>query len=65
MFHTYQVIFSDIFALFLAQNFKTKVLTAQKKSTFRVYVLYYTKELHTFHFLFHLLLTITRFSPQI
>ena len=31
MFHTYQVIFSDIFALFLAQNIKTKVLTAQKK----------------------------------
>ena len=29
MFHTYYVIFCDIFALFLAQNFKTKVLTAQ------------------------------------
>ena len=30
MFHAYYMIFSDIFALFLAQNFKTKVLTAQK-----------------------------------
>ena len=28
--------FSDIFAFLLAQNFKTKLLTAQKKSTFRV-----------------------------
>ena len=31
MIHTYDV----IFALFLAQNFKTKVLTTHKKSTFR------------------------------
>ena len=30
LLHTYQVILSDIFALFLAQNFKAKVLTAQK-----------------------------------
>ena len=30
MFHTYCVIFSDDFALFLAQNFKIKVLTTQK-----------------------------------
>ena len=27
---TYYMIFSDIFALFLAQNFKPKVLTTQK-----------------------------------
>ena len=37
MFHTYYVIFSDMFALFLAQNFINKVLTA-KKSTFRMSV---------------------------
>ena len=30
MFQTYYVIFSRIFVLFLAQNFKTKVLTALK-----------------------------------
>ena len=34
MFHTYYVIFCDIFALFLAQHFKTKVLTAQKNLLF-------------------------------
>ena len=34
--HKYQVIFSDIFPLFLAQNYKTKVLTVQKKSSFRM-----------------------------
>ena len=34
--HTYYLIFGVILALFLAQNFKTKVLTAQKKSTFRM-----------------------------
>ena len=28
--------FGVIFALFLEQNFKTEVLTAQKKSTFRM-----------------------------
>ena len=39
LLHTYQVILSDIFALFLAQNFKTKVLTAQK-STFRMFKRY-------------------------
>ena len=38
IFHAYLVIFNDIFAFFLAQNFKTKVLTAQKKSTFRMSV---------------------------
>ena len=32
------MIFSGIFPLFLAQNFKTKLLTAQKKSTFRMSV---------------------------
>ena len=37
IFHTCYIFFSDIFALFLAQNFKTKVLTAQK-STFRMSV---------------------------
>ena len=30
LFHAYELILSDIFAIFLAQNFKTKVLTAQK-----------------------------------
>ena len=35
-FHTYKLIFSDIFALFLAPN---KVFTVQKKSTFRMSVL--------------------------
>ena len=30
IFHTYYVIFCEIFALFLAQDFKTKVLTVQK-----------------------------------
>ena len=32
MFHTYKVIFCDILELFLAQNFKTKVLTVQKNN---------------------------------
>ena len=38
MIHTYYVIFGVICALFLAQNFKIKVLTARKKkkSTFRM-----------------------------
>ena len=36
MFHTYFMIFSENFLLFLAQNFKTKVFTAPKKSTFRM-----------------------------
>ena len=30
MFHTYCVTFNEIFALFVTQNFKIKVLTAQK-----------------------------------
>ena len=30
MFHTYYVILSNLFALFLAQNLKTKLLTVQK-----------------------------------
>ena len=34
MFHIYYAIFSEIFAHFLVQNFKTKVLTAQKKIIF-------------------------------
>ena len=29
-FHTYYVIFSEILTHFLAQNFKTQILTAQK-----------------------------------
>ena len=36
MFYTYYVIFSEILTHFLALNFKTKVLTAQKKSSFRM-----------------------------
>ena len=32
-------IFRDFFVLFLSQNFKTKVLTAHKKNTFRMSVL--------------------------
>ena len=37
MFYTYSETSSDIFALFLAPNLKTKVMAAQKKSTFRMY----------------------------
>ena len=37
MFHTYKIIFGDVFFhFFFSQNFKTKVLTAQKKPTFRM-----------------------------
>ena len=38
MIHTYYVSLGMIFPLFLAQNFQTKVLTVQKKSTFRMSV---------------------------
>ena len=34
MFHTYYVTFSDSLTVFLAQNFKTEVSTAQKKINF-------------------------------
>ena len=34
--HTYYVILEVIFTLFLVQNFKTEVLTAQKKTNFRM-----------------------------
>ena len=38
IFHTYNVILCDILRLFLKQNFKPKVLSAQKKSSFRMSV---------------------------
>ena len=38
MIYTYFVTLGVIFTLFIAQNFKTKVKTAQKKSTFRMSV---------------------------
>ena len=38
MIHTYYVMFGVIFAFFLGQKLKKKVLTAQKKSSFRMSV---------------------------
>ena len=61
-FNEFAQIFSDIFALFLAQNFKTKILTAQKNILLECLV-YYLLSSIGFHYIILFSVTYSNKTP--